>query len=38
MPEYIELSRLKENLYREGCPVVVEGFLLTKAVPVYLLY
>ncbi len=28
MPEYIELSRLKENLYREGCPVVVEGGVL----------
>lgn len=24
MPEYIELSRLKDNLYREGCPVIVE--------------
>ena len=25
MPEYIELSRLNKNLYREGCPVVIEN-------------
>lgn len=30
MPEYIELSRLKEDLYREGCPVIIEnGALFT---------
>lgn len=32
MPEYIELSKLKDNLYREGCPVtVLNGSLYSNA-------